>query len=1549
MKKFASSLVLFLLFATFQTMQGQDNCCTAIPLIGPNPGGGVIPPVLFPPPPDPVQDVFPCDCIDSETSQSRWYSFSCTTSGTFELLIEPFTISDTDFDFALYADCACESDLALACNTDSTKATGIADEPNQTWGASSPLGFAPTVNLVAGQNYYLFTDNITGNFDIPAFQFGGTAIIGPPIYDDGPTVSGPTDVCPGAVATYTAPLIKPEHFNEWVAYPYVIPVNTINTDELTIQWPEEPGQYELCVRAIRPCGVTDTTCLTVNVTPIPVEQVDGFICSGEIYFDGNGTPYFNPGTYTVTYQSFLGCDSVQILNLESAPSEFIVNAELKCEGDCVNFEGEIICESGTYEKVFTNQFGCDSTRVLNLVSVPTESVIEGLDTLSCKKSSIELDGSMSLGGDELTFEWVLGGETVGTEPTLTVTEGGTYTLITKSVVGVDTCETESSVEVIADFDEPENVTASGGEISCLQSSVMLMGNSTSPGVIYQWEGPAFQSSEQNPTTTTAGEYTLTVTGLNGCTSNLTVEVTGDTEEPIATATGGNITCSNGSVMLMGSSSIPSSTFSWTSPSGPVLNEQNPVVEMAAEYTLTVTAPNGCIGTTTVTVSEDNEIPAADAGEEGTLNCFASELVLNGSGSSNGSEFIYTWSSPTGNIVSGENTLTPIIDQPGTYSILVTNNENGCTNTASVEISETPEIELEILSFEDVGCFGENSGSATAFAEGGDENFIFQWSNGSDMAEAGDLTSGTYFVTVTDGEGCTGATSVTINEPTLLELTANATGQTAVGVNDGTATATPSGGTPNYSYEWSNGETTGSIGNLEPGNYSVTVTDENGCTTEQSVTVNEFECVVNAQTEHTDVTCNGFSDGTATVELDGASDPVTYSWSNGGNTASIENLPAGNYIVTATDGNGCEVVSSVTVLEPAELNANATANAVTGAGLNDGTATAVPTGGSSPYSYEWSNGETTEMIGNLAPGEYTVTVTDDNGCQSIQEVSVFPFGCQILSSITFSNPDCANIPNGQATITINGGIAPFIYEWSNGEETATIEDLPGGTYTVTVLDDNGCDIIDEVTLTEPPAIEVGIVSITNSGCGVNTGQATVSAEGGTGTLSFLWPSGEMSPSDDELAPGVYEVTVSDENDCDQTIEVTIGAEDVTPPSVLTNDIEIILDEMGNATIATTDIDNGSFDDCEIDELSLDFTSFDCSDIGENIVTLTATDPSGNSNQATAIVTVIDMTPPMLETTTVTLGLNVNGTATLPPGILVVSSSDNCGPVSLNATPTEFTCDNLGENIITLTATDPSGNQTTQEVTVNIVDEVNPTISCPNNLEAPFCDAVVEYEIGFSDNCAVDGEALLIEGLPSGSTFPQGQTNVVYEVQDVSGNTATCEFSVNVTDEMTTSDVEIIDEIGTNMNGAIDVSIIGGNPPFTYEWTDSDGNIISTDEDIDGLSAGDYTLVVTDENGCTYTSTYTVDMVSSLSENELERLFKVYPNPTSGLIFLETPDSFQENIDVIIYDIVGHNLIERNLTNSGKHIFDISDKPQGVYFLKIIVEDEIVSKRFILSND
>lgn len=246
-------------------------------------------------------------------------------------------------------------------------------------------------------------------------------------------------------------------------------------------------------------------------------------------------------------------------------------------------------------------------------------------------------------------------------------------------------------------------------------------------------------------------------------------------------------------------------------------------------------------------------------------------------------------------------LTPIISAPGTYNLLITNTSNSCTSTGSTTVSQSPAVTSDIILVTNVTCNGGSNGEALAEADGGNGIFTYEWSNGGTTAQITNLTAGTYTVTATDGENCTSTSSVSISEPAALLANATATGETALGANDGTANSAPSGGTAPYSFNWSNGETTAIITGLTPGTYTVTVTDENNCTIIKSVTVNSFGCDIDGTAIGTNISCNGAGDGSATVSLTGAADPVSYMWSNGETTEMISGLSPGTYTVSITDG------------------------------------------------------------------------------------------------------------------------------------------------------------------------------------------------------------------------------------------------------------------------------------------------------------------------------------------------------------------------------------------------------------------------------------------------------------------------------------------------------------------------------------------------------------------------------------------------------------------------------------------------------------------------
>ncbi len=459
---------------------------------------------------------------------------------------------------------------------------------------------------------------------------------------------------------------------------------------------------------------------------------------------------------------------------------------------------------------------------------------------------------------------------------------------------------------------------------------------------------------------------------------------------------------------------------------------------------------------------------------------------------------------------------------------------------------------------DVTISSENStstcspnGTATVEAIGGTPPFTFLWSNGETTATISNLDAGTYSVTVTDSDGAIGIASVDITNVDPLLANASATSETSQDADDGTATANPTGGDGQYTFLWSNGETTSAISDLPPGVYTVTVTDGEGCTAVQSVTVNAFECLGLAIVANVlDALCFGGCNGSIEiVDITGGTPPYTYLWSNGANTESTFDLCAGIYSVTVVDGAGCEITDAFFVNEGDEFFANAGATSESGTDENDGTAWASPSGDFDPFTYEWSNGSTDSLIVDLTPGTYTVTVTDSNGCTAVESIEVFEFMCIGFAGFDIQNASCFGTCDGALSAFVGfGGVGPYTYLWSTGETTQEIFDLCAEFYDVTITDEGqGCDIVGTVFVDEPIFPVIVFIDLVTHVTDSTTGAIEISVSGLL-PIIYEWtgPNGYSSQLKNitDLEPGIYTVVATDGNGCSdtQTVEIlnqTVG--------------------------------------------------------------------------------------------------------------------------------------------------------------------------------------------------------------------------------------------------------------------------------------------------------------------------------------------------------------------------------------------------------------------------
>ena len=340
------------------------------------------------------------------------------------------------------------------------------------------------------------------------------------------------------------------------------------------------------------------------------------------------------------------------------------------------------------------------------------------------------------------------------------------------------------------------------------------------------------------------------------------------------------------------------------------------------------------------------------------------------------------------------------------------------------------------------CSISADGTATVTATGGVQPYSYQWSTGSTFVVIYNLLPGDYQVTVTDATGAVASTTVTVvlgpEGIWLMPTSVSA----SCGACDGTAQPHAMLGAPPYTYQWSNGQTSEVASGLCPGEYTVTVTDTQGCQNSSTVFVGS-EGNLNVTASSTDAACNN-NNGTATANPTGGMAPYTYNWSTGQTTQTISGLAPGTYTVTVTSADGCQGVTSVTVGGGgSDINVNASSTP-TDCGLTDGSATANGSGGVSPYIYTWSNGGSTQTISDLAPGVYTVTVTDSQGCTSTATVEVEGSSAPTAGTISTTDPTTICAGDGVAdpiTVTTSGSTAGASTQWVVTDANGNILALP----------------------------------------------------------------------------------------------------------------------------------------------------------------------------------------------------------------------------------------------------------------------------------------------------------------------------------------------------------------------------------------------------------------------------------------------------------------------------------------------------------------------------
>ena len=898
-------------------------------------------------------------------------------------------------------------------------------------------------------------------------------------------------------------------------------------------------------------------------------------------------------------------------------------------------------------------------------------------------------------------------------------------------------------------------------------------------------------------------------------------------------------------------------------------------------TYTYTEGNTCSDSDTTTITV-NDLPVVDAGNYGPVCIDGADITLVGSPLGG------TWNG-IGVTDNGDGTaiFDPTVANAGN-AIYTYTDENTCAD------SDLTTITVNDLPVVDAGSYGP------VCIDGADITLVGSpvggvWSGTGVTGNTFDPSVGTQTLTYT----YTNTNDCTNTDDTIIEIYESPTADITSPVNvlcygeaTGSATALAAGGTAPYTYSWDNGQTEATATGLVAGDYIVTVTDNNGCTTTATATIEQPVAALSVSiTSEIDVLCYGEATGSATALAAGGTAPYTYSWDNGQTEATATGLVAGDYVVTVTDANGnattCSATATATIEQPvAALSVSITSEIdVLCYGEATGSATALAAGGTAPYTYSWDNGQTEATATGLVAGDYVVTVTDANGnattCSATATATIEQPVAALSVSIT-SEIDvlCYGEATGSATALAAGGTAPYTYSWDNGQTEATATGLVAGDYVVTVTDANGnattCSATATATIEQPvAALSVSITSEIDVLCyGEATGSATALAAGGTAPYTYSWDNGQTEATATGLVAGDYVVTVTDANGNATTCSATATATIEQPVAALSVSITSEIDVLcyGEATGSATALAAGgtapytySWDNGQTEATATGLVA------GDYVVTVT--DANGNATTCSATATATIEQPVAALSVSITSEIDVlcYGEAT---GSATALAAGGTAPYtySWDNGQTEATATGLVAGDYVVTVTDANGNATTCSATATATIE-QPVAALSVSITSEIDVLCYGEATGSATALAAGGTAPYTYSWDNGQTEATATGLVagdyVVTVTDANGNATTCSATATATIEQPVAalSVSITSEIDVlcygEATGSATALAAGGTAPYTYSWDNGQTEATAT-----GLVAGDYVVTVTDANGnattCSATATATIEQpVAALS--------------------------------------------------------------------------------------
>lgn len=1214
--------------------------------------------------------------------------------------------------------------------------------------------------------------------------------------------------------------------------------------------------------------------------------------------------------------------------------------------------------AGTYTVQVTDNGNCINSESFTVTQPSSITITKTsqTDVLCNADATGAIDLTISGGTTPYTYVWSnaattedLSGITAGNY-NITVTDASSTTAVSSYTITEPTAIVASGIIT--------NVSSNGGSNGAVDVSV-------SGGVTpyaYSWSNG---STTEDVMGLISGSYSQTITDANGCTSVSPYIVTQPAALVASITSQTNVSCNggaNGAIDLSVSGGVSPYTYTWNNSA----TTEDLSGLAAGNYNVIVSDANNTTSTASTTITEPTAIAIADAITNVSANGL-SDGAIDITVSGGTSPYVFVWSN-----TSTTEDLSGLA--AGSYSVTITD-ANTCSATANYTVTQ-PAGSLANMIITEIYYNGPESGTdSTEFIElqniGNTSVSLNGYSFTSGITHTfsgGTVAPGAYFVIAIDSSGFRNtfgmnadaiwASGGLSNGGELIVLKDDF-GRTVDSVDYDDSTPWPSGS---------------SAGNPDGGGASIILCDslaDNSIGSNWSaaispvsgVIVNGLQVFANpgmkglcaapmsiAVALDSNVTCNAGMNGGATVNVTGGLAPFTYAWSNSATTASITGVAAGKYYVTVTDALSTSLNDSVTITEPTAIVVTDAITNASANGLTDGAIDITVTGGTTPYTFVWSNAATTEDISGIGAGSYTVTVTDANACTSANTYSVTqPTTITLVDVIT--NVSCNGGADGSIALTTSGGVSPYTFVWSNAATTANISSLTAGAYNVTVTDANSATITASYTVTEPTALVIS-GNVTNATTfGGSDGSVSTTVTGGTSPYTYLWSNAATTATVSSLSAAKYYLTVTDANLCTKVDSFVVGQPAGAIASLVITEIMYNPAESGADTtefiefvnVGSTPVDMTGYNIVEgvvyafnnlvvapgqyvvgtVDSsgfrnrfgFDADFvwTSGGLSNGGEDITIV------DNFGRTVDSVDFKDVAP-----------WPSGSAAGLPDGggssiVLCDSTADN----------------NVGSNWFA--ATSPVVGQIINGFQVY----ANPGVGAPC-IQALVPTVVIDSNVtcnGLSNG----GATVSATGGTAPYSFAWSNTATTASITGVAAGT----YTVTITDAASTTIIDsavitepsaisftstIVDETSAMNDGSVYITVSGGTSPYTFIWSNA-----ATTEDITGLAAGTYTVTITDANNCTFVDSAIVAFSVGLNKVVLNNSsVNIFPNPTKGAFTIET---FAKYNQVTVMDITGKEVFTTNVFKPMQSI-DLGQQEKGIYFIAIQGENGRVMKKVIV---